>query len=258
MRETHQIIIDQTLCIGCGLCKSDCPAYNIDIKDQKAQLYSQACIMCGHCVAICPKAAISMTGFEETPEAIKNNEKLDSELVLQALKTRRSIRQFTKQRIDEQLVKQSIEAGRLTPSAGNAQDVSYLVLNKQLHECEQIAVTFFQRLLSVMKLVNPIAKRTVIDDHFFFKGAPVAILIISPNKINGALAAANMEMMAESYGLGVLYSGFFSMAVNHSHALRKQLGIKRKDHVVTTLVLGYPSVTYQRTAPKEAAQIIWR
>lgn len=64
-----------------------------------------------------------------------------------------------------------------------------------------------------------------------------------------------MELMAEACGLGVLYSGFFSMAVNRSRFLRKKLGLRRGNKAVTTLVLGYSDVTYHRTVQKEPASV---
>lgn len=118
-----------------------------------------------------------------------------------------------------------------------------------------MAAGLFRRLLPLMKLVNPMARRTVIDDHFFFKSAPAAIVITSKDEVNGALAAANMELMAEACGLGVLYSGFFSMAANHSGSLRRMLGLSRGEKAVTTLVLGYSAVKYHRTVQKEAAAV---
>ena len=95
----------------------------------------------------------------------------------------------------------------------------------------------------------------MIDDHFFFKKAPVVILILSQDKVDGALAASNMELMAEACDLGVLYSGFFTIVANISRTLRRKLDLKRKDRVVTTLVLGYPNVTYHRTAQRETASV---
>lgn len=255
MKNKHQIRINPETCIGCGLCRKDCPAGNIRIKDKKAKVITQDCIMCGHCVAICPKAAVSMTGFEEPPEEIEKSAALDPGELLRAIKTRRSIRQFTKRRVEPELIAQIIEAGRLTPTGGNAQNVSFIVLNDRLESAEKLAVRLFRRLLPLMKLVNPIARRMSIDDHFFFKKAPAAIVIVAPSQVDGALAAANMELMAEACGLGVLYSGFFSMAANWSRPLRRLLGLKRKERAVTTLVLGYSAVNYRRTAQKEKAGV---
>ena len=255
MKKQHIIQIDPAKCIGCGLCQKDCPASNILVENKTAKIIAQDCIMCGHCVAICPKAAVTMTGFDAPPEEIEKPILLNPDKLLAAIKTRRSIRQFTNQPIPQEAIAQIIEAGRLTPTGGNAQDVSFIVLKDGLEQCETLAVRLFRRMLPMMKLVNPVAKRTTIDDHFFFKKAPAAIVIVSRNPINGALAAANMELMAEAYGFGALYSGFFSMAVNRSRSLRKLLGLKRGEKAVTTLVLGYSRVTYHRTVQKEAAFI---
>lgn len=254
MKKKHTVRIDSERCIGCGLCKNDCPAANIEVKDKKAGVIAQDCIMCGHCAAICPKGAVSLTGFDDPPMEIDKPEVLDPQRLHDALKTRRSIRQFSSRKVEPEVIARIIEAGRLTPTAGNAQDVSYIVL-KDMARYEKIAVRLFRRLIPLMRLVNPVARRTVIDGHFFFKKAPAAIVIVSPNKINGALAAANMELMAEACGLGVLYSGFFSMAVNSSRSLRRQLGLGRGEKAVTTLVLGYPRVKYCRTAQKEPASV---
>lgn len=255
MKKTHSIRIDPTACVGCGLCRLDCPASNIVVEDKKARVLTQDCILCGHCVAVCPRAAVSMTGFDEPPEEIHGPAHLDPQALLAALKTRRSIRQFTQRPVAPDIIGRVVEAGRLTPTGGNAQNVSFIVLQDRLESCEALAVKLFRRLLPLLRPISPVARRTVIDDHFFFKKAPAAILVVSPDKVNGALAAANMALMAEACGLGVLYSGFFTMAANWSRPLRKALGLKGKDKAVTALVLGYAGVAYRRTAPKEPASI---
>lgn len=227
MKKEHTIRIEQEKCIGCGLCRADCPTANILVEDKRARVISQDCIMCGHCVAICPGAAVSITGFEKPPEEIDAPTVLSPRELLDAIRTRRSIRRFTERQVSPETLSQIVEAGRLTPTGGNAQDVSFVVLRESLKRAEEPAVRLFRRLRPLMKLINPAARRTDIDDNFFFKGAPAAILVLSRSQVNGALAAANMELTAEACGLGVLYSGFFAMAANRSRALRKQLGLRR-------------------------------
>jgi len=55
----------------------------------------------------------------------------------------------------------------------------------------------------------------------------------------------------------VLYSGFISAALRSNPEAQALLGIGDKP-IVICLVLGYPKVTYQRTAPRKSADIVWK
>ena len=57
----HMITVDTERCIGCGLCKADCAARNIEIRAQKAVILTPDCVLCGHCAAICPRGAVSLS-----------------------------------------------------------------------------------------------------------------------------------------------------------------------------------------------------
>lgn len=254
MRREHKINVSRKKCIGCGMCVKDCPVNNIRVKDKKAVLKTQSCLMCGHCAAVCPKAAVSITGFSESSVEINGRTVLEPQRLMDAIRTRRSVRQYRQKPVDADIIKQVIEAGRLTPSGENAQNVSYIVLQKEMERYEKTAVLFAKRMLPLMKIIKPNARNIIIDDHFFFKEAPAAILVLAKDKVNAALAASNMELMAEAHGLGVLYSGLFAMSANHSFALRRMLKL-RNAKVVTVLVLGYPNVQYHRTVQKEPADV---
>lgn len=255
MKKQHIIEVNKNLCIGCGLCKNDCPVNNITMKDKKSLIKTQDCLKCGHCVSICPKTAITITGFDEEPIEITKQPIVDSNELLMALKAKRSIRKFKNKEIPSEVIEQIIQAGRFTPTAKNEQDVSYIVLGENKGKYEEVAVKLFRRIKPIASLWMKDAKEVTVDDNFFFKKAPTVILVVSKNEINGSLAASNMSLMAESFGLGVLYSGFFSEVVKYSSKLRKLLNLKPKEHVVATLVIGYPDVKYRRTTQKETANV---
>ena len=255
MKYQHTIKVNKDLCIGCELCKNDCPVNNIIIENKKSVIKKQDCLMCGHCAAICPTKAITLTGFDEPPIELTNKPKLDSDELLMAIKSRRSIRKFKDKEVSSEIVKQIIEAGRYTPSAKNSQDVSYIILDNKKRIYEEVAVKFFRKIKPIANIAIKYSKEVEIDDNFFFKHAPIAIMIITKDKISGSLAASNMALMAESYGLGVLFSGYFSDVANNSPKLKKLLSLKHRDHVITTLVIRYPDVKYRRTAQKEVATV---
>lgn len=251
------IKIDENTCIGCGLCSQDCPSDNIIVKDKKADILSQNCLKCGHCTAICPENSVSISGYREKPIEKTNIEKLNPKTLMDALIFRRSIRKFKDKKIDDYIIQDIIQAGRWTPTAKNNQDVSYIVINEKKDIVEKEGVKIFKKLISYGKIFNKSLRGIEIDENFFFKKAPIAILISSDNKVNGSLAASNMALMAESHGLGVLYSGFFTVATNKSKKIRKYLNLEKKN-AVTTLVLGYPDVKYLRSTQKIDAKVQYK
>lgn len=254
MAKNHDVIIDTELCIGCGLCKKDCVAGAISIEGGKAKVNSSGCIACGHCEAICPQNAVMLTGFEEESIAIKEQTRLDPSELLMAIKTRRTIRQFTEETVPKNVVGQIIEAGRLAPTGGNSQGTGYIILESKQKELEELAVGMFRKLIKIAKPIIPFMRGMEIDDHFFFKKAPL-VIVITGDAVNASLAAENMAFMAEAHELGVLYSGFFTMCANHNKKIRTLMKMERKEKAVTTMVIGYPAVKYRRTVKREKARI---
>lgn len=243
----HQVIIDSEKCVGCGLCKKDCVAFDIDIVDKKAVSRGNACIVCGHCEAVCPQGAVKITGFEDGITEFDEQVRLDPHQLMEAIKTRRSIRQFADKEIPQNVIDMIFEAGRMAPTGGNSQGISYVQLDKKKAECEAAAVGIFSKLIGAGKIFVPKLSAMTIDKNFFFKKAPLVIVIFGKDSVSASLAAENMTFMAEACGLGVLFSGFFTVCVNMSAKIRKIMGIGKNPKAVTTLVIGYPAVKYYRT-----------
>ena len=168
------------------------------------------------------------------------------------------MRQFTDKDVPPEVISQIIEAGRYSPTGGNKQGVSYVVIRDDKDEYEKTAVSMLRKVQPSMAMINPYLKNIVIDDHFLFKGAPVVIVIKSTDLLDGALAASLMELMAQSLGLGVLYSGFFTFAVRQTSELKQMLSVEQGEDIVATLVIGHPAVEYKRTAQRESANVIYR
>ena len=253
-----KVLTDNEKCIGCGLCVSDCVTFSMSIENNKVVHDDAGCILCGHCEAICPKGAVILEGFDDEIEEIDEQKRLNPDELTKAIKQRRTIRQFTAQKVPDEIIDKIIETGRITQTGTNAQKVSYIVLKDKIGECEKAASCFFQKMIKIGRVFAPPLKKIVIDDNYFFKKAGLAIIILGEDKVSASLATQNMSLMAESYGLGVLYSGFFTIAYNSLRRIRKILGTKKKPKAVTTLVIGYPAVKYHRTVHRNKANVIYK
>ncbi len=250
----QKVEIDLSKCTGCGLCAKDCVGFDIAIENGKARARGESCIRCGHCEAVCPSKAVSVCGYESSPDEIPFQTRLNPRQLLDAIKTRRTVRQFTDQEVSEEIIDMIIESGRLAPTGTNAQGTSYVVIRNTRTECERIAVGMFSRVLGIAKKFVPQVRNMKVDENFFFKKAPLVILVMGRDTVSASLAAQNMAFMAEANGLGVLFSGFFTVCAKLSKKIRRILGIKKEKPVIT-LVMGYPAVRYKRTANRNAAAV---
>lgn len=250
----NKVEIDLSKCTGCGLCAKDCVGFDIRIENGKAVANGASCIKCGHCEAVCPNNAVKLAGYEDSVEEFAVQTRLNPDELMNAIKTRRTIRQFTAEDVSKEIIEKIIEAGRLAPTGTNSQGTSYIVLQNAKADCEAVAVKMFGKLLGLGQKFIPQLKSMKIDENFFFKKAPLVIVVFGKDKVSASLAAQNMAFMAEAYGLGVLFSGFFTMCVKNSKKIKKILGIK-KEEPVATLVIGHPAVKYKRTTHRNNAVV---
>ena len=245
------ILVNEEKCIGCGLCEKDCPASYIYVSGGKARVRTGGCLECGHCYAICPEGAVTMTGYDCRDEAAVPMTELPADTLLAAMKSRRTVRQFEDRAVEEEKIQKILEAGRYSPTGGNSQNVSFTILGSRQAEAEAICTGLFRNATKLPGRNASFAERFRITDDFFFKGAPLVILVTGVSSVDAGLASAYMEIMAESLGLGVLYSGFFVMCSRLSRKLRRLIRLPRRHKVVTCMVIGYPAVKYQRIVPRK-------
>ncbi len=268
------ITIDRATCIGCGKCVGDCFTDDIELVEGKAQSKGVLCLECGHCLAICPTNSVTLVNFSNADIVkVKEEDRLDPDQLLRWMKSRRTIRKFRDEPVLAEDLQKILAMGIHSPKGGNVQNVSYVVIQDNLHHARNLAIDSLYnisdlseelkkepnmiRYAKMWKRMYDENKLPDAPDRLFF-GAPCVILLISPSSINACIAAAHMETMVYSLGLGMLYSGFTARAVNYSREFKEFLGIKESDTVQASLVIGHPAVRYERSAPKNLPVIIRR
>lgn len=98
------------------------------------------------------------------------------------------------------------------------------------------------------------------EDRLFY-GAPCVLLTVArwpksvSGRVDGALAAANAELMAHALGLGACYVGFVGIAAGLNPEVGRKLGIRKREELIATLAVGHPAVRYFRTAGRLPADL---
>ena len=270
-------MVDATRCIGCGTCARDCSRGAIRIVEKTAVIQEERCNGCGHCTAVCPTTCIELPGYDKTEmlELPEGAELPDSGKLLTFYKFRRSIRQYKKDGVEENKLLMLLEAARFSPTGRNGQRNRIIVIRDQIDEIRSTAIqALYETALDEdydlgewesyrqvwIRLKEAYEKKG--RDGLFF-GAPMVIAVVTDEnsgseELNGAIAAARMEIMANSLGLGVCYIGFFKKAVLYHPELKLLIGMKEKEKFILSFVLGYPAVKYRRTVSRKPLDVRYR
>ena len=262
-----------TNCTGCGACIKDCPTGNLELSGNRAVTNNGRCLVCAHCVAVCPAGAVSIDAYDMT-EALPcppESYAVDAAKLLNLMRARRSIRRFAGQPVEQEKIERIIEAGRYAPTASNLQKNRFIIVREQKEQLKKMVLEQLaaegQRILDTsqeefwrvrakvwIKMHEDYVQNPNSADKLFFN-APEVLVLVSNSDRDGGIAASYMELLAAAEGLGMLYSGYTSMAANSSDKIKKLLNIAEKEIVVLGMMIGYPDVRYARIAPRHKAQI---
>ncbi len=141
--------------------------------------------------------------------------------VIEAIRTRRSIRSYTDEPVDDEMIESILDAGRWAPSARNKSDVSFVVVRDEEKRND----------LTEWVPFGP-----------FLAEAPVAIIVVADTSKgrwgvhNASAAIENMLLAAHALGLGSCWLGRMD-----GDAVRDAFGIPDHFAVITVLPIGHPA-----------------
>lgn len=257
------VFIDKAQCIGCGKCVKDCVAKNLEINAGKATVKGD-CLQCGHCVAVCVREAVCIPEYDMGDiEPVDENRRIRPELLLSCIKSRRSIRDFSAEKIDHGKLKLLAEAGRYAATANNGQFHKYVFVQDKSDVLKDFIWNYIDDLkpedqarfedYDIYKNFLKRKKENPFDDYLF-RNAPAVLFVVSERMLDAGITAQNIELMAVTLGMGALYNGFLAKIADANLELKKWLGIE-EGTIRTCMLLGYPKQKYLRTAPRKKADI---
>ncbi len=144
--------------------------------------------------------------------------------VLELLKSRRSIRKYTSQPVEEEKLLKCLEAARWAPSASNKQPWEFLVIKNE---------TTRKKLAEI----HPYAK--------FVAESPVVFIPLTNPEIHSkyhmsdtGLAIMHFMIEASSLGLGTCWAGVIGNSFESE--MKKLLNIPNHLNILALVALGYP------------------
>jgi len=182
--------------------------------------------------------------------------------VNEAIVGRRSTREYTAQAVDEQTIRELIDAAVHAPSAVNQQPWMFTVVRDQ-SLLDRISREAKYHLLATMPAGGHSEHfRSLLTDpnfHIFYH-APALILISanapSPWIIEDcALAAENLMLTAHAHRLGTCWIGFAQSFLNTPEG-REILGLPPAWVPVAPIIVGHPKAV-PASVPRKEAEIRW-
>jgi nitroreductase len=162
--------------------------------------------------------------------------------VMEAIRTRRSIRKYAKKEVEDEKLKKILEAGRLAPSAGNRQEWRYVIVKDPKTREKLSEAALGQKFVAEAPIVIVACAQT--DGHIMACGQP-------SYPIDVAISIDHMTLVAVEEGLGTCWIGAFK-----EDKVKKILGIPEEIRVVELLTLGYPEFIPPPSPRKNLEEIV--
>jgi ferredoxin len=273
------IVVNQEKCIQCGQCVKICHEDCISLVDHRVTIDYEYCSTCTQCVAVCPQLALTWDEAEPIPyddSRLPSPEHLD-----ELFKQRRTIRFFKEDKIDRGLLEEVVAYGIYAPT--NNYDLRAIIVDDQeiLVELDRVHVRYTVKINNYLyrtKIVGLLARMTgtstsfeqarpkveaIVEAGRSYHSPPAAIVFIVGNKrvplsIESAqYALSNMTYYAQTEGIGSRLWGPGQLFYDRSKDIRQRLGLQKREHILGTLMLGYPAVKFRNKVQGKTLPIQW-
>ena len=173
--------------------------------------------------------------------------------VMKTILHRRSIRNFSKESVEEALLDQVLLAGQYAPSGGNCQYCRFTVIENDtvlqgLKKVVEQAFAQMELFEGLYKSKATSIRLSKAGGYDFIFGAPV-LIVVSNQKGHGnamadsAAATENMLLAADSLGLGACWVNQLNWLSENETVrayLKETCGIQEDEVICTGIALGVP------------------
>lgn len=161
--------------------------------------------------------------------------------VMEAIRARRSIRQYENRPLPEDVLGEILEAARLAPSARNRQDWRFVVV-KDKELIRRVTAAADQPFLATAPVI--IAGVALEPERMMRCGVPTYAVDL-------AIAMTNITLAATAHGLGTCWIGSFDQ-----EEVKRVLHIPEAYKVVQLMPLGYPAEQPEARPRKPLTEVV--
>lgn len=253
----------------------------MSIENQLLSIDFKYCSTCCQCIAICQEQALSWekvvpAKFDKInyPGPIQINE---------LLRERRTIRDFTNVKIDRALLEQIVNNAKYAPTHNFNFKAIIIDEPEVIENIDEAIYRFTKRLYRFvykLKIIHQFVKITAPKFEFeylkakpkleksiqrgrAFKTLPAAIiLIVGEKSVPFSLESAqyglyNIDLYAQSLGLGCRNLVGNQMILNRSRRIRKLLRLSKQEKIFGTIAIGHPAVRFRNKVNGKQMIIQW-
>jgi nitroreductase len=182
--------------------------------------------------------------------------------LIDVIRNRRAVRDFTDASIDRPTIERLIEAAILAPSAMNLQPWAFAVLlgRERIEGHAKRAKDWLLASLSQTSYDPSIRHMLEDPEYALFYHAPALVVILAKSSGTQSaedccLAGENLMLAARNEGLGSCWIGFARPWLDLP-ATKAELKLPDQYHVVAPIVLGYPKA-WPESHGRKLAEIHW-
>ncbi len=249
-------------CVKCGACAKDCITYSIDFDDEGypkiADNGEERCIACQHCFAICPVGAITFDG--KSPECAPKTDFPNPDLVLNLIKSRRSVRQYKSEEVSQEILQKIKDMLGYIPTGCNYKSLhfSFIESKSVMDKIRNYTNERILKLISNKFTVKYAGKFIKYKEAFengediIYRNAPHMIVVSSSVKapcanVDPIIALSYIELYAQSLGLGTCWCGFAQACFKILPKLASVVEIPDGYKPVYVMLLGESAIKYHRS-----------
>jgi nitroreductase/NAD-dependent dihydropyrimidine dehydrogenase PreA subunit len=265
--------INTATCTRCGECIADCPARIITMQEEGPTIAPDkeaSCYRCQHCLSICPTGAVSILGLMPAGSRPLADAYPDPDKLEMLIKGRRSVRRYRPENLEPELLQRLLDVAWYAPTGMNTRDVLFTVVDdrEKLARLRDGVMVDLDRLVREGNLPEGMEffadfarlwKEEGVDT--LFRGAPHLLIASAPRQSASPvpdclIALSYFELFAQSLGVGTVWNGLTTWAINDLlPETRQRLGIPEGHVIGYVMSFGRPALCFHRTVQRGPANI---